>query len=521
LAFPQAIPDDTAVYYVSVTDAGWYPAAKGKATGTSLDPIDLPTMQKIIDYAGGPILFLFDPEETFVNSETLANQFFAEPGNTGTCGGTGELCWIFASADLTGAKMPTFYCDGTTGYPTGDGYIDKDDSDTLALVNIRFRCPIVPEENNKPVIYTEGAIYMLNVVSDGLIGTGNTFFEALAGSTTVGINVSGKTQDSHDFDDGCIGLNDPWDCCTATPDCDAGAVGPLFIDIQGGSHTFIGGNFLYTQDADSANVPRVSFAEFSAGTTGFYGTTFRYSYIPQNADTLRYALYVSGTTALTHTHGAVTSDYNTGDDNTSYHFEAGVTDVDLRLFRTTNNGLDRNINAPDMDDGATNTVWGRCVHWDETDVDKNGTCYDVYMVDAGDSLAGTELLIDIQNSVFDDECTTKQFHYDGTDRNEIADFRSDASTEITSYFGTAHHATVGTEGSTDCGGAGDSFCVPNGYRQTATCGGGSIASCQGLCTTSLVETPPVAVPEFFLGSEAGFTQFSFNPNGDQDFGGKP
>jgi hypothetical protein len=526
LSFPLGIPDDANVFYVSVSDGGWYRAGNVKATGTQMDPLGrMQDMQTVLDRAAGPIVFLFDPGDIYIQNATDQRQFISEPQESASCGDTGETCWVFASADLTGVQMPTFSCGDGSTVPTGDGFITNDSSDAMAFVNLRFSCPTVPNEDLKPVFYNDGIMYFLNVVADGIVGSGNVFYQGVAGSQAVGVGVSGTTLDGHDFDDICTALNTPYECCTATPDCDGSD--PLFFKITGGSHIFIGGTFDYPQTADSANTPRISFGEFSGGDTRFYGTGFRYPYLPLDQDTLKWAIYMSDTASVTHTHGFITNDYNNdSNDDSAYYFEPNDADqsVDLRLFRVTNNAMERNINAPDLIDSAGNTLWARCVLWDETDVSKDLTCYDVYMDDtSGDgSLDGSELTLDVQNSVFDDECTTTQFYYDGTSDNEIVTFRTTAADAITSYFGTAHHATVGTEGSRDCGDIGNGFCLVDGYRQTASCGGvNDIGDCQGLCSTSLNESLPITVPELFLGDGADFSSFSFNSARNQNIGGGP
>jgi hypothetical protein len=518
LPFPQGIPDGIAVYFVSNSDDGWYVTGQTKGLGTEVEPVvDLDDVYSVNSHARGPILWLFDPGDTFTRSTAGPSDkgFFEEPEQGGGCGDTGELCWIYASADLTGQQMPTFDCEDYE--PGSAGWITNDTGDVAAYANLRFNCLNNGDEGRAPVFYNEGSMILANIHANGIVGTGNTFFEAVAGSQTLAVNVTGATLDGHDLDHICVGLDDPVECCTATPDCDGS--NPQFFDIGGGEHVFIGGAFRYDQEHDTPQSPTVSFGSASGGDTRFYGTSFRYANFRSQlySQTLKRGWQVSGDAKLTFTHGIITADDTGADFNTdsAFYFVGGdgTQDTDLRFFRYTINGLERAWDLPNLLAGADDSIYGRCIATDELDVSKDGIYYEVY---AAGTFNDADLDIDV-HGMFDDDEGATVYSWRGSTYGDIDAFRTAAAGSITSFYEDAEDTTVGSGGSRDCDGAGNGICYVPNYRQTGQCGNDA---CDGHCDINLIESLPFAVGDFLLGDGGGFASWSFNQTEDQNFGGE-
>jgi hypothetical protein len=514
LPYPIGIPDDISVFYVSSEEGGWFPEGSSKGIGTLTEPYhDLDQVRKLIDYGKEPMLFLFDPGDTF--EPPGAYGFFKEPQNGGGCGGTGEVCWIFASADASGREMPTFDC--LEGVTSATGHVENSTSDVVAFANVRFHCLDTGDENLDPVFYNNGKLILVNVHVNDLVATGNTFLRAIAGSQTIGVNVSGITMNGHALDQICVAADDPVDCCTAALKCDGS--NPLFFEIEGGNHVFIGGSFLYNQEHDSSQVPTVSFGDASGtSVTRFFGTSFRYANLNvSTSQTLKRAWLLSDDAKLTFTHGTITTDDDTADNNTNsaFYFEASdaTQDVDLRFFRYVLNGLDRVWEFPTLLTGADDDVYGRCIATDELDVSKDGINYEVFAVG---TFGAAAVDFDVHGMFDDDEGTTAAYSWKGTTYNDIDDFRTAASANITSWFENAEDTTVGSAGSRDCAGAADQICYIPIHRQSGACGH---TDCDERCDVIFTETLPFTVGPFLLGDGGSFNSWRFNAGQDQNFGG--
>lgn len=528
----KGLPASATYVYMSGDDTGWYPKGYGATStaGVANEPMNnFSTLTTYLTTADvdGPIVFVLDPGEIF----SLPSAF-APGGPDGDCGDTDEPCFIFMGGDVTGRERPTIKC--VTGDTSNtNGWIENAaGNDTMVWSNVVFDCLNEPEDTGrKPIFYNAGDLILHNVYFDGVVGKDVRAIQTVAGSNTLGVNVSGYIKNLHDYDgdqDGnealhCLGYLDPYYCCQSISSCLDWDEGTAYIfDIDDGNSLWIGGEWYDHQEDDDNLKPWMTFAKISGGDTTFMATTFRHRGEGQNPTTGKRSFMLSGVgTNVTFIYTTSSADEGTGGipgGNTvsALDFLGGEAsqDVDVRMFQAQFIGAERTFNFENLLGSTDNSVYGRCINLDEPDGNKDGKYYDVWAVGA---FAESDLSFDIQNSMFDDDEGAETYHWKGATHDQIGAFRSDAAPAITSFFGDATDTTVGSEGSRDCGGAADVRCRGQNFNAIGGC---AHTDCLNRCTTSWTETLTVVIPEIVLGPGLGVTTFLFNSPGPQNIGGR-